>query len=86
MCRPSGFQPFQVLSADFQYGASRSIKINSTAILLPFGWPFGVPLFDPITIGNFDRLLDECKGLVKRDGNRPTGGGISQVFLMVDQD
>ena len=32
--------------------------INSTAILLPFGWPFGVPLFYRVTIGKSDRLLD----------------------------
>jgi CAAX prenyl protease-like protein len=33
--------------------------MNSTAILLPFGWPFGVRLFYRITNGKSDRLLAE---------------------------
>ena len=40
---------------------SRSTGINSTAILLPFGWPFGVPLFYRVTNGKSDRLLAEEK-------------------------
>jgi predicted HicB family RNase H-like nuclease len=35
--------------------------MNSTAILLPFGWLFGVPLFYRTTNVKSDRLLEVCK-------------------------